>query len=368
MVVTGLVLLAAGTWLVWARSTSMTAGAAAARDPRMPAEAAASEARPSVDVGRIVAPGRVEPISEALEVSAEVSGRVSALLVEEGDRVSAGAVLARLESTDYAARLASAEAALAVAEAEHLRVINGARIEERREAQAAARQADAALAQAVREHQRRVGAADVIPREELDRAASDVEVATARQAEARARARGVDAPARADDRARASAAVRQARARVREGEALLAKTVVRAPLAGTVLRVVRRAGESVSVERPDGGHLVTIADLSVLRVRADVDERDVAHVRTGQRAWVTADAYGSRRFTGTVIRVSEMLGRKNTRSEEPTEKVDTKVLETLIELDPGQRVPVGLRVDAYIERENGEAGASRPAVLRSRRP
>ncbi|MGV3519046.1 MAG: HlyD family secretion protein [Luteitalea sp.] len=340
MVATGLVLLGASGWLMWARSGSSAAGVDAARGTGVL----------TTDVARVVAPGRVEAVSEELEVAAEVSGRLSALQVEEGDRVEAGAVIARLEDADYAARVASARAALAVAEAEELRLVNGARPEERREARAAAVQAEASLAQAEREHQRRVRAADVIPREELDRAASDVEVARARQAEAQERARVVDAPARDDERARARAAVLQARARVREAEAMLAKTVVRAPIAGTILHVARRPGESVSVEGPDGAHVVTIADLSVLRVRADVDERDVAHLRTGQSAYVTADAYGTQRFTGRVIRVSQLLGRKNIRSEEPTEKVDTKVLETLIELDPGQRLPIGLRVDAYIAR------------------
>ena len=61
-------------------------------------------------------------------------------------------------------------------------------------------------------------------------------------------------------------------------------------------------------------------------------------------------------FTGRVVRISEMLGRKNIRSEEPTEKVDTKVLETLVELDPGQRLPIGLRVDTYILRGSRDSG------------
>jgi hypothetical protein len=68
----------------------------------------------------------------------------------------------------------------------------------------------------------------------------------------------------------------------------------------------------------------------------------------GQPAWVTADAYGDRRFEGTVVRVANLLGRKNISTEEPTEKVDTRVLETLIELNADAHLPVGLRVDAFI--------------------
>jgi len=49
-----------------------------------------------------------------------------------------------------------------------------------------------------------------------------------------------------------------------------------------------------------------------------------------------------------VICVGQQLGRKNLRTDEPTEKVDTKILETLVELDRGAELPVGLRVDAFI--------------------
>jgi HlyD family secretion protein len=91
-----------------------------------------------------------------------------------------------------------------------------------------------------------------------------------------------------------------------------------------------------------------MADRSRVRVRMDVDESDVAHLRAGQPAYVTADAFGDRRFAGTVVRVGQILGTKNVRTDEPTERVDTKVLETLIELNDGHELPLGLRVQAFI--------------------
>jgi hypothetical protein len=48
------------------------------------------------------------------------------------------------------------------------------------------------------------------------------------------------------------------------------------------------------------------------------------------------------------------LGRKNVRTDEPTERVDNKILETLVELDSGVDLPVGLRVNAFIEDEKGQ--------------
>jgi HlyD family secretion protein len=72
-------------------------------------------------------------------------------------------------------------------------------------------------------------------------------------------------------------------------------------------------------------------------------------VKVGQTAYVTYNAYAGERFPGHVIRVGKEQGRKNVQTDEPTEKVDTKILETLIQLDAGTQLPVGLRVDAYVE-------------------
>jgi len=49
-----------------------------------------------------------------------------------------------------------------------------------------------------------------------------------------------------------------------------------------------------------------------------------------------------------VIRVGRILGKKNVRTDEPTEHVDTKILETLVELNRGVRLPLGLRVDSFV--------------------
>jgi len=54
------------------------------------------------------------------------------------------------------------------------------------------------------------------------------------------------------------------------------------------------------------------------------------------------------------VRVGQQLGPKNVRTDEPTEKVDTKILETLVELDPGSHLPDGLRVDAFIVPETSQ--------------
>ncbi len=300
--------------------------------------------------GVVAGPGRVEPISEEIEVSAELPGRIVEVLVDEGDAVVAGQLLAQLESRDFDARVAAARARLAAAEADRLRLVNGARVEERREATAVAAQAEASLehARLEVERHRRLFEEGVVARETWERAERDWQVATARRLETAERAATVDAEARADELARADANVALARASLAEALALHAKTDVRSPIDGIVLRRHRQPGESVSLERPLP--IVTVADTRVLRVRVEVDEKDVATLDVGQPASVTAAAYGDRRFTGRVIRIGQMLGRKQIRTDDPTERVDTKVLEVLVELDAGQTLPVGLRVDAFIER------------------
>jgi HlyD family secretion protein len=263
--------------------------------------------------------------------------------------VTAGQVLAVIENGDYRARLASAEASLRLREADARRVHNGARDQERRDAAAVAREAEAILSNAGRDVERRRGLfkETVISRSELDESEKQLSVAQARVDSARERLSLVEAGSREEDCARADADVALARAAVDEARALLEKTIVRAPIDGVVLRRHRRSGESVSTQFDSP--IVTIADRSRIRVRVDVDEADVADLRVGQTAYVTADAFGDRRFAGRVVRVGQVLGRKNVRTDEPSERVDTKILETLVELTDGRDLPLGLRVQAFID-------------------
>jgi multidrug resistance efflux pump len=302
----------------------------------------------------VVAPGRVEPISEEVEIGTEIPGRVEAVLVQEGDGVQRGQVLAVLQRREYEAQLMAAKARLSQAEAELQRLINGARQEERREVWAAVEQAEAVRRNAQVEVQRRqmLLRRGYIAREEVDRARRDLQVAQARFQGARERYAFVTAAAREDERARAQAAVVLAQAQVREAQARLEKSEIRSPLHGTVLRRYVHAGEVVSPEAPQTT-LFIVADTTTLRVRADIDETDIGQLQVGLEAYVTADAYGDTKFRGHVVQIGQVLGKKNLYTDEPTERVDTKILETLIELDRGQLLVPGLRVDVFITASHG---------------
>lgn len=305
----------------------------------------------SLREGLIAAPGRIEAASEEIRVSSELSGRLHRVPVEEGDRVRRGQVLAEIENEDYIARVAAAEAALSERQAELSRTINGARSQERRAAEATLAAAKAVLENARREAERRrhLAERDTISRDEAERYERAYLVAEAEYERASEEFSLVEADAREEDRQRAEAAVSAARAQLAEARAYLEKTYIRSPLDGVMLRKFRHPGESVSTQFDSP--IVTLADDATLRVRLDVDEVDVSRLRVGQPAFVTAETYGTQRFSGRVLRVGRILGRKNVRTDEASERVDTKVLETLVELDPGQRLPLGLRVDAYVKAE-----------------
>lgn len=297
----------------------------------------------------IAAPGRIEAVSEEIRVSSELSGRLRSVSVEEGDRIRKGQILAQIENEDFIARVAAAEALVAQREAELLRLVNGARSQERRASEAGQQAARAILENAQREAERRRKLADrdMISRDEADRYERAYRVAEAEYERASQEFSLVDAAPRDDERQRAEAAVSSAKAQLAEARAYLEKTYIRSPIDGIILRKFRHAGESVSTQFDSP--IVTLADDSSLRVRLDVDETDVARLRVGQAAYVTAEAYGTHRFTGHVFRVGRILGKKNVRTDEPSERVDTKILETLVELDAGQQLPLGLRVDSYVE-------------------
>jgi HlyD family secretion protein len=312
---------------------------------------AAPAVAPTRDAYLISAPGRVEAVSEEIRVSSELSGRLHSVPVEEGDRIHKGQVLAQLENEDYIARVSEAEATLAQRQAELLRTVNGARSQERRAAEANMQAAKAVLENTKREAERRANLAEreMISHDEAERYQRAYQVAQAEFERASQEFSLIDADARIEDRKRAEAAVATAQAQLAEAGAYLEKTYIRSPLDGVVLRKLRHTGENVSTQFDSP--IVTLADDSSLRVRLDIDETDVARLHLGQPAFVTAEAYGDRKFTGHVIRVGKILGRKNVRTDEPSERVDTKILETLMELDPGQKLPIGLRVDAFVRPE-----------------
>jgi multidrug resistance efflux pump len=306
---------------------------------------------------KVVAPATVESVSERVELAFEQAGRVTEVLVAEGQRVEAGQVLARLDSRVATARVARAEAALASAEARLEMAERGARSDEIRAARA---EAKAARAQA--DERGLAGKRAVRLRDEqaLSDADADAAIAGATAAEgqanaAEARLSLLERGTRTELRREAAAAVAAAKADLDEAKTYLSQTELRAPRAGTILRRYVEPGESVVTMPPTV--VVSLADLQQIQLRAEVDEVDVARLSIGQRGYATAEGLGDVRIPGKIVRLTDELGRKKLVSDDPRSRVDTRVLEVLFVPDAGHpALPLGLRLDVHLEdagRPNG---------------
>jgi HlyD family secretion protein len=309
------------------------------------------EERRPVPAGDLVAgEGIVEPADRETKVAAAVAGRIAEVRVKEGDQVEAGAVLLVLDNATERAALEAAEGDLAVAQAQVKRTANGERPES---VEAAAGDAESARARARLSREalartERLAKGGAATAEELERAQRQAEIDGRAFEAAEARRRALADGARPDDLAIDRARLQAAVARRDQARATLERTFVRTPLHGQVLQLKVRAGEYAS---PDpAAPLAVVGDTRKLRVRMDVDERDVGRVQVGQQAFVQASAFGDRRFTARVVEVGRRMGRKNLRSDDPTERIDTKILEAVCELDPAEGLVPGLRVIAYVER------------------
>lgn len=310
-----------------------------------PSEARNSDTRPTT----IAAGGLVEPQGEERVVIPEFSGRLKKVYIEEGEAVSAGQVLAEIENSDYAAAVAAAKAQVALREANLTKLRRGARPEELREAQASLAEASAARVLAEQDLERvepLVKKRQLSP-SALDAARSEAAVAQAREHAAAERLALLRAGTRSEDLAIADAELSAAKAELARAEAIYAKTLIRSPVDGIVLKRDLREGETVVSLSPIP--LARIGDMRKLYVRADIDELDIARVHTGQPATIRSDALPGKHFAGRVVLVSRRMGKRNAGSDNPAEKVDAKVLQALIALDGQPPLPVGLRVDVVID-------------------
>lgn len=306
-------------------------------------------ARPIALGPQVHAGGVVEPIGEERLIIPQLTGRVETVLIDEGDAVVAGQLLAELENAEQQSALAMAEAEANRLQAELARLRHGARVEEIRAARAASEEATALALQAGTERARREDMASrkLVSAELLDEARTRAATASAAQKRAQAQLDLLLAGSRQEDLDAAEAALAAARAQAGRAAAELEKTRIRAPIDGIVLKRVLNAGETVTALAPEP--LATIGNLDQLRVRAEINELDISRVRGGAAATVSSDAFPGQQFPGRVIRVARRMGTRTILSDDPTQRRDAKTLEVLLELDPGAPLPIGLRVDVQIE-------------------
>jgi ABC exporter DevB family membrane fusion protein len=295
----------------------------------------------------LACPGRVEGASEAINVGAGADGVIAEIRVFEGQQVRKGDVLAVIDRRDLNAELSAARAEAESARQARARLVRGSRDEERRQAEAEVSAVQATLRQAQLRYDRyeKLFGQGVISEDQRDEARKNVDVSEANLRAAIKHRELVDAPPLPEELERAEAEVRAADEHVRSLTERLEKILVKAPLSGTVLKTFMRPGETFSTFTPQP--ILSLADLSNLRVRAEVDERDIGRVHVGQRVIVQSDSFQRGQLSGAVSSIGSQMGRKRVRTGDPAEKADRDVLEVLIDLD--EKDPacvVGLRVTA----------------------
>lgn len=291
--------------------------------------------------------GLVEPRERESKISSATSGVIREIFVNEGDFVEQGAALARLDDELERARVDAAQAEVELAEAQLAKARRGNRSSEIEELMASARAVEAQRDQAERELERQQQLFDskVIPKDALDRSIATRDQLQAQLKSAQARAQTSRLGARIEDINIARAQLKSAQARLAQSQQELARRKIMAPFAGEVLQLKFRLGEFY---QPGAEPLLLLGDTRTLRVRLDVDERDIAKLAIGQRAQIQAISAPEKLFEGVVSEIGERMGRKNVRSDDPRDRVDTKILEVMISLDRSEGLVPGLRVRGYL--------------------
>ncbi|HXJ78609.1 MAG TPA: efflux RND transporter periplasmic adaptor subunit [Candidatus Methylomirabilis sp.] len=340
--------------------------------------------------GILEASGRIE--GRITTVSPKSLGRVVKILVDEGQPVSQGQVLAILDDDAQRQRIRGAEENLGSLEqrlqsADTQLAVSTEQVPlQIAQAQDALNQADSSLAgaranaeQAARDADRDAqlftGGLIAAQQAELSALKSRVTREALREADANmARAqKGLSIAelglqqlqAQRTDRDSLARQVRQAEAALAEQESYVADFVIRSPLSGTVLTRNIELGEHVNI----GDTLYTLVDLKQLYLKVYVPEPDIGRVALGQEARVYVDAYPGRPFGARVNRIYQEaeFTPKNVETKEERVKLVFPVELLLVE-NPGALLKPGMPADGFLRVEEGASWPATGAAARSARP
>lgn len=328
--------------------SSQTPPAAAAADAN--GKATASAPKPQWLAS---APGRVEPRDGEIRVVASVPGKITSVAVAVNDKVTAGDLLFTIEDEDHEARVAAAEAEVAVRTRERDQENVGKLAKDRRTAEDAVAKAEHALFAARLELDRTAAAArgKTTTTAALDKArdavrsavtALDKERATARRT---ANLKDMPLPTRLE------AGLTVARSELLVAQSAFNRTRIRAPGNGSILAVNAKVGELAAPNVEIAS--IIVGDTSVMRVRAEFDERDIDKVKVGQLATVTTDGFPGRNFDARVTQVARSLGPPRVSAKGPRRPNDVDVLEVFVELDGQTPLLSGMRADVFLKPDQG---------------
>lgn len=285
---------------------------------------------------KIIARGRLEPWGRVHLVSGpSEGGTIVELRVNEGSRVKTGDVLAVLDRYDAAqAALASAQSDADLSRLQQRQVSAGAKASDiaAQRALVAAREAELGRAQSQLDRAKGLDAKRFISADALEERvlASRRSEEALRQAQASLKAMTETRPI---DQQVATAQVAQASARLASAMVARERTMVRAPINGSVLAVYARSGSALG-----GGGLLTLGNIDRIIAIAEFDEEVATRIRVGQPVAMTMRG-SSETYRGRVYRVLNDVNRNDRPTSDVLTGRDARVVEAEIHFDPGQTVP-----------------------------
>jgi HlyD family secretion protein len=295
----------------------------------------------------VTASGEIRP-KNYTNVLGEGIGKITDVVVSEGDHVKKGDILLHLENiqpgADVQAQQASIDAAIAAMKGASANYDSSI-------ATMAQRQSDLDKAKLDWQRSQLLFKEQLIAKQEYDAAKATYDGAVAGLNAAQA---NLESSRATRDQVRFN--LDQARAVLAHQEDVLRKTTYRSPIDGIVSYIAVRVGENVvpGIQNATGSFLMTISDMSIVTAEVKVDETDITNVKDGQTADVTIDALPDKTFKGHVTEVGELAILRTSGSAAMTETTantqearDFKVVITLDTPPPSLRP--GLSLTAKIQ-------------------
>ena len=292
----------------------------------------------------------------AVNVSSKITDRVVSVLVDQGDTIKTGQLMARLDDTQYVAGVNQAEASMRAAEAQLRDLLAGARPDELEQLRARFASAGATRALTERDFQRTkdLFAKELISAQDMDRARQAYDAATAGERDARhALDLAVNNWARKDQIEATRAQLQAAQSALTLAREKLADTVIVSPLDGYVVSRDLEAGGVVNPGIP----IFKIADPRTAWVTVYADARDTGSLAVGSPTDITLRSLPDRVFRGRVARIQR-------EGDRVTEQLAIDV--AFVERPP--RLILGEQVEATIRPPAHSAATALPLAAVVRRP
>ena len=312
-------------------------------------------ARPPVHAGLMLY-GNVD--LREIDLPFHDSERIAEVLVQEGDRVQRGQVLARLDTRRLQPLVQKAQAVVAMQRAVLQRLLNGNRPQEIAEARAAADSAQADATNAQAQYRRlqslsQSSAGRAVSRQDLDAAQAAYDSAAARLLSAQKALTLERIGPRREDIDEARAQLQADEADLATAQAQLADAQLRAPLDTVVRSRLVEPGDMATPQQP----AFTLAITDPKWVRAYVDEPDLGHLHEGMAASVSVDSFPGRRFAGWVGFISPEA-EFTPKSVETTQLRSSLVYEVRIFVrDPQDVLRLGMPATVYLQPAASAPGA-----------